>query len=150
MNLVWQNLFSKCSVVSFANCGKSFMVIHFFWRHFMVIQKATSLENQMIQLNLSHCKISIKGRCQTSFGTRRQDLPGPDMCQLMKMSLSVRFQHCNELQPAHDPSPMLPTPAPWKGSLGRMLGTLGHQNRAMLCNESGRSLSFPPSVKAEK
>lgn len=31
-----------------------------------------------------------------------------------------------------------------------MPGTLGHQNQATWCNESGKSLFSPPSVKTDK
>lgn len=82
--------------------------------------------------------------------TNIQILPGPSTCPLTKTSLSVRSQHCSALRPAPDLDPTHPTPALWTGSLGRMLGTPGHQNQATWCNESGRALSSPRSVTADK
>lgn len=72
------------------------------------------------------------------------------MCPLTKTSLSVRSRHCSEPQPAPDLDPTHPTPAPWRGSLGRTPGIPGRRNQATWCNESGRALSSPRSVRGDK
>ncbi len=111
-----------------------------------------TLKKKRVRLSelIFHREKLIKTLNQGSHRTKRQDLPGPHTCRPMKTSLSVRFQHCSAPQPARDPHPTLPTPALWRGSLGKTPGTPGHQNQATWCNESGRSLSSPPSVKADK
>lgn len=76
-------------------------------------------------------------------------LPGSGKCPPRRRFLSVLSQRCSAPPRVRARGPTNQTPGPWRGIWERRQETPAHQNRAMWCNENGRSPWTPPSIRTK-
>lgn len=76
--------------------------------------------------------------------------PKGGRCPRDRRSRSVRSQRCSGPPPARAPHSDSPTRAPWRGSWGRRLETLGPQSQARSCSENVKFHASPESAGADQ